>query len=242
MDTSSDPPAEGTPEVTEAAPDSAAGDATDVGFEEHVRRFHDLYCQSPERTWKNTFWLGVPLIKCPLDLWIYQEILYDEGTRPDLIVETGTMRGGSAHFLASIMDVVGSGRIVTVDNRFLEERPQHPRITYLTGSSTDPDIVRRVREAVEPGERVMVILDSKHDKEHVLGELEAYADLVTEGNYLIVEDTNINSWRGYYKPGPLEAVREFLSRDDSFVIDRSRERLMMTFNPSGYLLRTRAPG
>ncbi len=215
----------------------SADDPTDVGFEPTVRRFHDLYCQSPERTWQNTFWLGTPLIKCPLDLWIYQEILHDEQSRPDVIVETGTLRGGSAHFMACILDMIGSGKVITIDNRDVEGRPQHARITYLTGSSVAPQIVTAVEEAIRPRERVMVILDSKHHRDHVLAELNAYAHLVTEGNYLIVEDTNINSWRNEVEPGPLEALREFLSENDDFAIDRSKERFMMTFAPSGYLRR-----
>jgi cephalosporin hydroxylase len=214
-------------------------DPRNVGFDPIVRRFHDLYCQRPEQTWQNTFWLGTPLIKCPLDLWIYQEILYDEASRPDVIVETGTLKGGSAHFMACILDLIGSGRVITIDNRDVEGRPQHPRITYLTGSSTAPQIVATVREQIRPEERVMVVLDSKHHRDHVLAELEAYAGLVTGGNYLIVEDTNINSWRDQVEPGPLEALREFLRENDDFEIDRSKERFMMTFAPGGYLRRKR---
>jgi cephalosporin hydroxylase len=212
-------------------------DETDVGFDEDVRRFHDLYCQNAERTWMDTFFLGVPVIKCPLDLWIYQEILFDPSSRPDVIVETGTMRGGSAHFLATICDAIDAGRVITIDNRELEGRPEHPRIDYLTGSSTDDEIDAAVEDAIAPGDRVMVLLDSAHQKSHVLEELRRYSALVTPGNYLVVEDTNVNSWRSYFEPGPLEAVREFLEGNDQFVIDRSRERLLMTFNPNGYLRR-----
>src|SRR3954469_4333597 len=74
--------------------------------------FHRLYYESRERTWGNTFWLGHRVLKCPLDLWIYQEILYE--VRPALIIETGTYLGGSALFLASICDLLG-GEVVTVD-------------------------------------------------------------------------------------------------------------------------------
>jgi cephalosporin hydroxylase len=213
----------------------AGDDQRDVGFDDVTRAFHDLYCRGG--VWKDTFWLGTPVIKCPLDLWIYQEIIMDLETRPDLIVETGTMRGASAHFMAWIFDLVGSGRVITIDNRDLDGRPRHPRIEYLTGSSIDEEIVARVRGSVVPGERVMVVLDSRHHRDHVIAELRAYASLVTKGNYLIVEDTNVNSWRPEFEPGPLEAVREYLEEDDSFTIDRSQEKFMMTFNPNGYLVK-----
>jgi cephalosporin hydroxylase len=210
-------------------------DRRDVGFDDVTRAFHDLYCRGG--VWKDTFWLGTPVIKCPLDLWIYQEIIVDTKTRPDLIIETGTMRGASAHFMAWVFDLVGSGRVITIDNRDLDGRPQHPRIQYLTGSSIDEEIVMRVRDSVERDERVMVVLDSRHHRDHVIAELRAYAPLVTTGNYLIVEDTNVNSWRQEFEPGPLEAVREYLEEDGSFEIDRGREKFMMTFNPNGYLLK-----
>jgi cephalosporin hydroxylase len=215
-------------------------DATDTGFEnEVVRSFHDLYCQNGKRTWRSTLWLGIRVLKCPLDLWVYQEILFAPESRPDLIIETGTARGGSAYFLACMCDLIGSGRVITIDIN-VSKVPEHPRITYLTGSSTAPEILARVHESMEPGERVMVLLDSDHTKEHVLAELHAYSPLVTQGNYLVVEDTNWNSWRGRFDPGPLEALREFLAHDNRFTVDRTKEKFFMTFHPTGYLLKTGA--
>ena len=61
------------------------GVTDDTGISEEdadriVRQFHDLDCQSRDRTWRgNTRWLGVMAIKCPLDLWVYQEILFYSG-------------------------------------------------------------------------------------------------------------------------------------------------------------------
>jgi cephalosporin hydroxylase len=223
------------------------GVSDDAGIDEEdadriVRQFHDLYCQNRDRTWRgNTSWLGVGVIKCPLDLWVYQEILFS--LRPDLIIETGTLVGGSAYFIASMCDLIGKGRVITIDVESGPGRPNHPRITYLTGSSVDPDIVATVEQSIAPGEKVLVLLDSWHQGDHVLQEMRAYSPFVTEDSYLIVEDTNINSWRprDRVQPGPLEAVREFLRDDDRFEIDRSWEKFFMTFNPSGFL-RRRGPG
>jgi cephalosporin hydroxylase len=198
-------------------------------------QFHTLYYDRKEQTWGNTFWLGQHVLKCPLDLWIYQEILHE--VRPVLIVETGTYQGGSAFFLASICDLLGQGKILTIDVDRREDRPQHPRITYLTGSSTSNGILRQVRRRARGASRVLVILDSSHAKEHVLAELHAYAPLVTPGSYLIVEDTNLNGHpvdRDHGR-GPAEAVAEFLEGNDAFVRDESREKFMLTFNPGGYL-------
>lgn len=102
--------------------------------------FHRLYYGTA--VWKDTFWLGVPTQKCPLDLWIYQELLHE--LQPDLIIETGTAHGGSALYMACVCDQVGRGEIATVDIHPIEGRPAHDRITYLTGSSTDPEIAAEV--------------------------------------------------------------------------------------------------
>ena len=85
----------------------------------------------------------------------------------------------------------------------------------------------------------MVILDSDHSRDHVLRELELYAPLVTPGCYVVVEDTNVNGHPVVprFGPGPMEAVQEYLATTDAFEVDRSREKLLLTFNPSGYLRR-----
>ncbi len=200
-----------------------------------VDPFHRLYYGRREQTWGNTFWLGHRVLKCPLDLWSYQEILFD--VRPELIIETGTYQGGSALFLASICDLLGQGDVLTIDVDRRDDRPRHPRITYLTGSSTSLAILRQVHRRAESASRVLVILDSGHAKEHVLAELHAYAPLVTPGSYLVVEDTNLNGHpvESDHGPGPAEAVAEFLERNDAFVRDERREKFLLTFNPGGYL-------
>jgi cephalosporin hydroxylase len=200
-----------------------------------VDQFHRLYYGRREQTWGNTFWLGHHVLKCPLDLWTYQEILHE--VRPDLIIETGTYRGGSALFLASISDLLDRGEVVTIDSARQDGRPRHRRITYLTGSSTSDVILRQVRRRARGKSTVLVILDSGHAKEHVLAELHAYAPLVTPGSYIIVEDTSLNGHpvESDHGPGPAEAVAEFLKGNDAFVRDESREKFMLTFNPGGYL-------
>src|SRR5438445_10263697 len=129
---------------------------------EVVRRFHDLYY----RRWStggadtiNLSWFGYETLKCPLDLWLYQELLVR--TRPDVVVETGTWCGGSALYLAMMLDHIDHGRVITVDVATKPGRPEHPRISYLTGSSTDPAVVAEVQRLVGR-ERAMVILDSDH--------------------------------------------------------------------------------
>jgi cephalosporin hydroxylase len=204
-----------------------------VGEPGVTEAFHRLYYDTA--VWKDTYWLGVRAQKCPLDLWVYQEILHE--TRPDLILETGTAHGGSALYLASVCDLLGRGEVVTVDIHPVEGRPEHNRITYLAGSSTADEVVAELKRLVAGSERVLVILDSDHSRDHVLDELRIYSRFVTPGSYLIVEDTNVNGHpvMPEHGPGPMEALEQFLTETDEYEVDAAREKFFMTFNPRGFL-------
>jgi cephalosporin hydroxylase len=201
-----------------------------------VARAHDVLYLSD--AWTEATWLGAQALKNPLDLWVYQELIFE--LRPALIVETGTYRGGSALFLATMCDLLGTGDVVSIDIESVrEDYPRHPRITYLGGrSSTDSDVVEEVF-ARASGRPCLVVLDSDHSQAHVEAELAVYTPLVPVGGYVIVEDSNIGQIRKDLLPGPLEAVESFLARTDEFEIDRGREKFLITFNPSGYLRRVR---
>ena len=200
-----------------------------------VDRFTKLYYHSKPRIWNNTFWFGVPIGKCPPDLWTYQEIIFE--TKPDIIIECGTGTGGSALFLAQHCDLMHHGKIVTIDIKDHPNRPVHERITYITGSSTAEQTLRQIKEMIQSTDKVLVILDSDHSKDHVLQELNRYCDLVTAGSYIIVEDTIIGGHpvKPHRKPGPMEAVMEFIKTNKNFIIDKSREKFYLTFNRNGYL-------
>jgi len=198
-----------------------------------IDEFHKQYYHS--LVWGQTYWLGQPVLKCPLDLFIYQEILYE--IQPDIILECGTNQGGSALYLASICDLIHKGKIITIDIMKYEQTLNHPRITYLIGNSASDDMLNQVKELISPADVVLVILDSDHSKQHVLNEMNLFHSLVTVGSYMIVEDTNINGHPVLpdFGPGPMEAVHEFLSQRDDFIIDASKQKHHLTFNPNGYL-------
>jgi cephalosporin hydroxylase len=185
-----------------------------------------------------TTWLGAPIWQNVLDLWTIQETISE--IRPALLIETGTNRGGSALFYAQLMDLMGSGRVITIDVERLHDL-NHPRIEFLHGSSTDPDVVERVRAAAaEADGNVMVILDSDHAREHVSAELELYGPLITPGSLLLSQDGVIDQlWLfSDSRPGPLGANREFLARHPEFEWDRERnERFIITHHPAGWLRR-----
>ncbi|MES1187397.1 MAG: CmcI family methyltransferase [Myxococcales bacterium] len=201
--------------------------------------FHQLYyglAGEGGRAWERTSWMGTKILKCPFDLWIYQELIHAH--RPDLIIETGTCYGGSALYMAHICDLVGHGEIVTIDIK-ARGTPAHPRIQYLSGSSVAPEILERVRDLVKTRPRTLVVLDSDHRREHVLAELRAYQEFVPNGGYMVVEDTNVNGHPVYpeFGPGPMEALEQFLGESQDFRSDPECEKFHLTFNPKGFLRR-----
>ena len=72
-----------------------------MDINEITDEFHKHYWYS--EVWQKTYWFGVQIKKCPLDIFIYQEILYQ--TKPDAIIECGTSEGGSALYLANILNL-----------------------------------------------------------------------------------------------------------------------------------------
>lgn len=186
--------------------------------------------------------MGLPCLQHPFDAWITQEIIWE--TKPQVILECGSYGGGSAVMWATFLELYTSdGLVVAVDllDRVHEARkvPIWDRsIQFIEGSSIDPATVAQVA-SLTAGKRTMVILDSLHTEEHVTAELAAYASMVSSGCYLIVQDGFIN---GHpcdpdAGPGPFEAIEKFLAADDRFEIDSSRERMLFTLNPSGFLRR-----
>lgn len=198
--------------------------------------FNQIYYDegSRSKTWADTRFLGTPILQSVSDLWVYQEIIYER--RPDVIVECGTHNGGCTLYLASLCDLVNNGAVISIDTE-VQDRPDHERITYLSGSSTSDNILENVKKSIAYVDRVMVLLDSNHRKDHVLEELRSYGQFVTKADYLIVEDTNINGHPVFpeFGPGPMEAVQVFLEENDSFAIDVTREKFFLTFHPRGYL-------
>lgn len=186
-------------------------------------------------------WMGVTVVKHPIDLFVYQQIVFE--TQPDLIIETGTYAGGSALYLANVCELVDHGRVLSVDLKTDRPLPDHPRVEYLLGmSSTDPVVVSHVAKRAAK-KRCMVILDSAHNKRHVLDELNAYHGFVAKGCYLIVEDSNVD---GYFLgagdingEGPAEAIREWQPTNKGFDVDRGREQMGFSQNPGGFLRRVR---
>jgi cephalosporin hydroxylase len=200
--------------------------------------YHQWY--EAVKVWKRTKWFGTPMWKLPFDAFIIQDIITE--IEPDYIIETGTGHGGSAMFYASLCELMGKGKVITVDIEVKVEFPRkykfEDRLIPIFGGSTNPLVFDKIKEKAE-GKRNIVLLDSWHSYDHVLEEMKMYSDLVPVGSYMIVEDTHVSGhpveWD--YGKGPYEAVEKFMKMKSGFEIDKGREVYRFSFNPNGYLRR-----
>ena len=201
-------------------------------------------------------WMGRPIIQLPDDMVRIQEAIF--AARPDTIIETGVAHGGSLIYYASLFEALGHGRVIGIDveirpaNRAaIEAHPMFRRISLVEGNSIAPSTVEQVKALLKPGETVMVILDSNHSKAHVAGELAAYADLVTKGQFLLVQDGVMQQVAGMPRTqsdwswnNPISAVSEFLAKRPDFEraplprpFDESQATPECTHHPKGWLRR-----
>ena len=229
---------------------------------------HDWVFHSMQQKYLYNFdWLGRPIIQYPEDMVAIQELIWK--VKPTLVIETGIAHGGSLVLSASMLamldycEAVEAGttldprksrrRVVGIDidirshNRSaIEEHPLSGLISMVEGSSVDRHVIDEVHQLAAGHETVMVFMDSNHTHEHVLGELNAYAHLVTQGSYCVVFDTFVEDMPPKYFPdrpwdkgdSPKTAVREYLKSHNEFEIDKSIDnKLLISVAPDGYLLR-----
>jgi cephalosporin hydroxylase len=185
--------------------------------------------------WRETPWLGRRAGRPAADLIAYQELV--ARVRPDWILDTHTGSGGRAMFLASICELIGTGRVLSIRRRAEGDFPEHPRISYLTGNPVTAPVQEKVRETIGEGRSTMLVIALAR-RGGVLRLFGAFSPLVPVGGYAVVEDTVLNGHpvMPEFGPGPTEAVREILQAGD-FVADSRMERFGPTFNPGGFLKR-----
>ena len=177
-------------------------------------------------------WMGRPVIQLPEDMLRMQEVIFS--TQPDVIIETGVAHGGSLIFYSSLCKAMEQGRVIGIDieirphnRQAIEAHPLNDRITLIEGSSTAPDIVAQIKALVQPGEKVLVILDSNHSYAHVMAELQAYACMVTPGSYIVATDGIMfdladvpRGTPGWVTDNPTCAARDFAAQHPEFQIEQ----------------------
>lgn len=222
--------------MTDSPGDTPSQNMTAEDAREIMRLANIIYFRS--EVYERTQWMGVKTAKCPMDMWVYQEMMHLLKT--DLLIETGTLAGGSALFFAHMFDALGRGQVISVDIEKRDDLPQHPRIRYLYGSSVEQRILDEMGEAAEQASSVMVILDSDHKAEYKYRELQAYSPFVTPGSYIIAEDSSFDYYPAWpeYGPGPAAAADRFVNETEGYEFDRTPEKHMLTFSPRAFIRRT----
>ena len=239
---------------------SHQGEEFSIGSPEAFKIISDAWIRSG---WDSKYvysfaWMGRPVIQLPEDMIRIQEVIYN--LKPDVIIETGVAHGGSLIFYASLCKAMEKGRIVGID---IEIRPQNrqaieahflfPYITLIEGSSTDDVIVNRVKDLVNPGETILILLDSNHTYAHVLAELRAYSKMVSVGSYIVATDGIMENLVGAPRSSedwnvnnPKKAAEEFVRENIDFIIEEPlfpfNEGLIterVTYWPSAFIKRIR---
>lgn len=220
----------------------------------------------------NFSWLGRPILQIPQDIYAYQELIWK--VKADLVIETGIAHGGSLIMSASMLalldycEAIEKGEVLKILNplyygrkvigidieirphnrKAIEEHPLSRLIQMFEGSSTDPDVIKKVMSTAKEykNKNIMVFLDANHAHNHVLAELKAYAPLVSIGSYCVIWDTGIEDVPEHLynnRPwgkgnNPYTAVHEYLKNTDYFKIDKEIEKkLMITSSKDGFLRR-----
>jgi cephalosporin hydroxylase len=192
-------------------------------------------------------WMGRPIIQFGSDMIMLQQLIWDY--KPDYFIETGIAHGGSLIYTASILELIGKGKVIGIDveirehNRIaIEAHPMYKRISMIEGSSIDTETIKKLELLLESNKKVIVMLDSNHSTNHVLKEMELYSKYIPVGSYLIVQD-GAQKWvadmpRGkkeWIDDNPLTAIDKFLESNKDFIVDETWTRLGITSSPGGYL-------
>lgn len=210
-----------------------------------LREINRDYFYSEE--WKTLTYYGYPLYKYPADLVTYQQIIAE--VKPEVIIETGTCTGASALFFRHCLNLaeIDNSLVITCDiktgRRMVKDTPG---IEFIVGSSIADSTVQRILSLIN-NRRVMVSLDSDHVMNHVLAELSIYKNIVSPGQYIVVEDTFLGEYGVFtsvaeerFRPDtgktPKDAVDEFMKNNKDFILDKKRNKII-SMNPNGYLKR-----
>jgi cephalosporin hydroxylase len=186
----------------------------------------------------NVTYRGITTPRSPFDYLLYQMIIHE--IKPDLIIEIGTLNGGSSYYMSDLLELIGKGIIHTIDisknhNPILDH---NNRIEFFYNGWQGYDIKR-----AEGYKKILVIDDGSHKYDDTYKALLKFSPLVSVNSYYIVEDGIVNALgiSKNFKGGPLKAIKEFLKNNHNFSIDRKWCDFFgknATFNVNGFIKRT----
>jgi cephalosporin hydroxylase len=183
---------------------------------------------------------GIDMQKHPCDMMVYMELIGK--VKPDIIIEIGAAGGGTALWLAHQLDVLGKGKLLSIDINHGGFKAEHKRIIKITGDSTKIETANNVIKHIKPENKVLLIHDGSHKKEDIKKDFNLYSQFVTVGSYFIIEDGSMDvfNWKDHRTSGHdcgLIAGIEINNENPGWVIDKECEKYIITNNPCGYLRR-----
>lgn len=218
-----------------------------------IKELKKVALQWTRTAWDNKMdyeisWFGIPIIQNPYDMVVMQELIFN--IKPNVIIETGIAHGGSLIYYASLLEILGNkGKVIGVDidirkhnRKLLDKHPLIKGVTMIEGSSIDEKIISQINKLIKRGDKVLVILDSDHRKPHVYAELNAYKNIVSKNSYIVVFDTFMpylvgleHALKDFKKNSAMDAVKQFISKNKNFKIDKSYNKFFVTSCPNGFL-------
>jgi cephalosporin hydroxylase len=200
-------------------------------------------------------YMGIRLAKLPEDLRVYEHLLWL--SKPNVVIELGTSRGGSALWFRDRLRALASyghirrPRVISIDLETGRARenlgaldPDYERtITLLEGDVTDPGLPDRVETLLPRNARCLVVEDSAHVFETTSAALAGFARFVPPDGFFVVEDGYVDReelrFRDNLPRGVLAAVEEWLRTPDGrgFRVRPDLALYGITSNPEGVLQR-----
>lgn len=174
------------------------------------------------------YWRGAPCQQFATDMWRYAEIL--QKLRPPWVLECGTADGGTAMFLADVVQQ-WDGQVISIDNDPRVLTISHPQLLLLKRDAASEDTRDDMEQLVADDHgRGVILLDDNHSSAHVAAELDLWAPLA---DYLIVEDT-LTGFLPQYPDNPRLALEKWLPGHPEFARDPEPQP---TNHPGGWLRR-----
>jgi len=221
----------------------------EIGLDDTVRDYWLLRA----RQHLQDSYAGVPLLKFPEDLRVYEHLLWQAA--PEVVIELGARFGGSALWFRDRLRALRSWgrietlRVISVDLDIELARahltavdPGLEDLVLLSGDLLDPELPARVAEHLPPGAPCLVIEDSAHVYETTLAALEGFTDFIPPGGYFVVEDgcVDVEELRLPEWPrGVLPALADWLASPAGreFEVRRDLELYGISCHPGGFLQR-----
>ena len=180
-------------------------------------------CDIPKSVWRplteNAYlqtWKGIIIDKDPTQIAVYPMLIYE--LRPKTIIELGTLKGGSAIWLADNLELFGiEGQVHSVDidlSQLDDKAKADSRIHFLEGDCNNISTALPPEMLSTLEHPWLVIEDAHVNMAGVVEYFHCYG--LQSGDYLIVEDTNKFMWEVWWDWDDKEYIERGVRKLDDF--------------------------